>query len=134
MDQPEFILQWFKEFIQFNHSSCPVLVIENGHCSRISMEVIKLAQQNQIHLLCLLSHTSHILQPLDVGVFKSLKSHFNKACRDFFYHPRHVIRSEDFSGLLAEAWPKAVTPVNIMKGFKHCGIIFSTKSRCHLLD
>ena len=108
-------LQWFKKYIP---SARPVLTIEDGHCSHISMEVIKLAQENQIHLLCLPSHTSHILQPLDVGVFKSLKSHFNKACRDFlFSHPGHVIRSEDLSGLLVEAWPKAVTPVNIMKGF-----------------
>ena len=78
-------LQWFKKYIP---SARPVLAIEDGHCSHISMEVIKLAQENQIHLLCLPSHTTHILQPLDVGVFKSLKSHFNKACRNFlFSHP-----------------------------------------------
>ena len=49
----------------------------------MSMEVIELARANNVHLLCLPAYSTHILQPLDVAVFKSLKSHFSKACRDF---------------------------------------------------
>ena len=42
---------------------------------------LELACANDIHLLCLPAHTTHILQPLDIGVFKVFKSHFHVACR-----------------------------------------------------
>ena len=61
-------LEWFRFSIP---SAQPVLLIKDGHSSHISLEVIELAQENDVHLLCLPSHMSHLLQPLDVGVFKS---------------------------------------------------------------
>ena len=57
-------LEWFKFFIANIPPTRPVLLIEDGHASHISIEVIKLAQSNDIHLLCLPSHTTHLLQPL----------------------------------------------------------------------
>ena len=74
-------------------------------------------------MLCLPSHTSHLLQPLDVDVFKSLKSSFNKACKQFMApRPGSVVKSEDPASLLAVARPHSVKPVNIMSGFRKCGI------------
>ena len=116
-------LQWFEFFVASIPPARPVLLIEDGHASHISLEVIKLAQENDIHLLCLPSHTTHLLQPLDVGVFKSMKSQFNKACKHFMTSkPGRVITSEDLASLLAVTWPQCMTPVNIMSGFRKCGI------------
>ena len=116
-------LQWFEFFVASIPPACPVLLIEDGHASHISLEVIKLAQENDIHLLCLPSHTTHLLQPLDVGVFKSMKSQFNKACKHFMTSkPGRIITSEDLASLLAVTWPQCMTPVNIMSGFRKCGI------------
>ena len=101
----------------------PVLLILDGHASHVSIEVIELARCNQIHMLCLPSHTTHILQPLDVGVFKSLKANYSKACRKYISeNPGRVVTTEAVASLLAVAWPLSVTPVNIMAGFKKCGI------------
>ena len=50
----------------------------DGYGTHMSIELIELAQSNGVHLLCLPSHTTHILQPLDVGVFKSFKSNFSR--------------------------------------------------------
>ena len=127
------------------YSARPVLIIEDGHSSHVSLEVIKLARENDIYLLCLPSHCTHILQPLDVGFFKSLKANFNKVCKDFlFAHPGQSIRSEDLAHFLSLAWPKALTPVNVMKGFKQCVIThiilelyqigFWLHQRCFLLN
>ena len=69
----ELYLEWFRFFLANIPPTRPVLLIEDGHSSHISMEVIELARCNNIHVLCLPSHTTHLLQPLDVGVFKSLK-------------------------------------------------------------
>ena len=52
-------------------------------CVPITLDVIELACKNDIHLLCLPSHSSHILQPLDIGVFKSFKTHYPKACQKY---------------------------------------------------
>ena len=55
-------------------------------------EIIDYAILHQIEIMCLPAHSSHLLQPLDVAVFKSLKSHFGAACRKFLHsNPGKVI-------------------------------------------
>ncbi len=49
-----------------------------SHGSHVPNEVIDRARVNNIHLI-----TTHILQPLDVGVFKSFKTIFSKACTGY---------------------------------------------------
>lgn len=114
---------WFQFFLQNIPSARPVLIIEDGHSSHISIEVIEEARKNDVHFLCLPSHTTHILQPLDVAVFKSFKTNYSKACKQFLdSHPGQVVTSEAIAGILAQAWPQSMTPVNIMSGFRKCGI------------
>ena len=64
----ELYIDWFKFFLQQIPPVCYVLLLQDGHSSHASIELIELAKANNIHLLCLLSHTTHTLQPLDVGV------------------------------------------------------------------
>ena len=71
-------IEWFDFFLKTIPPTKPVLLIEDGHSSHVSIEVIKLVRKNNVHLLCLPSHTTHLLQALDVGIFKSLKSYYNK--------------------------------------------------------
>jgi len=119
----EMFCKWFNFFVNSIPPPRPVLLILDGHASHVSIEVIELARCNQIHMLCLPSHTTHILQPLDVGVFKSLKANYSKACRKYISeNPGRVVTTEAVASLLAVAWPLSVTPVNIMAGFKKCGI------------
>ena len=114
-------LDWFQFFLQNVPPTRPVLLLQDGHSSHISIELIELARQNDVHLLCFTAHTTHILQPLDVGVFKSFKANFSKACHKYISHPGRVITCV-IAALVAEAWPVSLTPVNIMGGFKKCGI------------
>ena len=65
----EIYMEWF-----FLPPTRPVLLIEDGHSSHITIEVVELACASDVHLLCLPPHTTHILQLLDVGVFKSFKT------------------------------------------------------------
>ena len=103
--------------------SRPALLIMDGHGSHVSIDVIELARANNIHLLCLPSHTTHILQPLDVGVFKSFKLNFSKACTRYLAaNPGRVITNDRLASLVAEAWPHSFTALNVMSGFKKCGI------------
>jgi hypothetical protein len=66
--------EWFvKSFIPQamarNESGKPILLIYDSHGSHDTLNLIELAQQHNIILFCLPPHTTHKLQPLDVGVF-----------------------------------------------------------------
>ena len=115
-------LEWFKFFLSSIPPARPVLLIEDGHASHISIDVIELARKNEVYLLCLPSHTTHILQPLDIAVFKSVKSHYSSECRKYLLnHPGQVITTHNIASLIGKVWPLAFTPVNIMTGFKKAG-------------
>jgi DDE superfamily endonuclease len=65
---------WFKDtFIpqakERNKSTNPILLIYDGHGSHERYNLLHLAQDNNIILFALPPHTTHKLQPLDVGVF-----------------------------------------------------------------
>ena len=56
----------------------PRLLIVDGHGSHETTEFMWLCFQNNIRLLFLPPHTSHVLQPLDLAVFSSLKVAYKK--------------------------------------------------------
>lgn len=51
----------------------PILIIYDGHSTHITIALIELAMENNITILKLPPHISHLLQPLDLSVFRSLK-------------------------------------------------------------
>jgi hypothetical protein len=112
-------LEWLKFFVANIPPTRPVLLIQDGHASHMSNEAIEFSRSNHIHVLCLPSHTTHILQPLDVGVFKSFKVNFSKACTKYISaNPGCVVTTNVLASLLAEAWPSSFIVLNIMSGFR----------------
>ena len=57
------------------------ILLFDGYHSHLTYAVAKLAMDNKVHLFCLPPHTSHALQPLDVGCFKSAKSMRYTICK-----------------------------------------------------
>ncbi len=90
----------------------------------MTIDVLELARANGIHLLCLPAHTTHILQPLDVGVSNLLSPTSPKPAIRTLWSilAARVITTDVLAFLVAEAWPHSLTPLNIMGGFKKCGI------------
>ena len=81
-------------------SARPILLIYNGHASHLSIEVIEKARANDIHLLCLPSHTTHIL---DVSVMSSFKYHFSKVRKQFVTkNPGRVVTEADLASLIEQ--------------------------------
>ena len=116
-------LEWFAFFIKNIPPVRPVLLVQDGHSSHISIELVEMARANDVTLLCLPAHTSHILQPLDVGVFKSFKASFNKTCGNYVrQHPGRVITTDVLASMVAQAYPTSFTPVNVLSGFKKAGV------------
>ena len=57
----------------------PVILFYDGHVSHLTFKTAQSCMEEKIITICLPPHTSHTLQPLDVGVFKPLKDHWKKS-------------------------------------------------------
>ena len=109
-------MEWFHFFLSYIP---PTLLIQDGHSSHISIDINKLARENSIHIICPPSHTTHLLQPLNIGVFKSC---YNEQCRKYMVpHPGRSITTDNIASLVGAAWSLSLTPVNIMAGFRKAG-------------
>jgi hypothetical protein len=49
------------------------MLILDGHASHLTPEFDRACTENNIIQICMLSHSSHLLQPLDVSCFAVLK-------------------------------------------------------------
>ena len=58
--------------------SAPRCLIVDGHSSHIAWKVVKYALDHGIHMICLPSKSTHLLQPLDVGCFGVLQTTYEK--------------------------------------------------------
>ena len=122
--ESELFMVWIKKvFLQYCGSQLPVLLFVDGHASHITIDAIDLARDNSIILFCLPPHTTNALQPLDVSVFKSLKSHFSKAVHALSFTKKDFIVSKrEFACVVKTPFEKAFSMSNIKAGFKKCGI------------
>jgi hypothetical protein len=69
-------LAWLKHFNTHTKArsvGAHQLLIVDGHESHNSHEFYKYCEEEKIIVLCMPPHSSHLLQPLDVGCFSPLK-------------------------------------------------------------
>ena len=73
------------------------ILIVDGHDSHMTLPVLKFCLENKIFLLCLPPHTTHNLQPCDVGVFGPCGTHYSNMIREKVAFTTHyVIDKIDF--------------------------------------
>ena len=119
----ELFLTWFQTFIRGIPSSRPVVLLMDSHASHISPEVITMASANQIIIVTFPSHTSHLLQPLDVAVYRPLKLAWQKYLRQFQEgNPLRRPGRFDFHGMFNPAFLEAFSRQNLISGFCKAGI------------
>jgi hypothetical protein len=101
----------------------PRLLIADGHSSHITGNMISLFIDNNIDLLILPPHCSHMLQPLDVGVFGPMKKYHG-------YETDKLVRAGITRFLRAE-WvtlyqtirTKALSADNIYSAWRGAGLV-----------
>lgn len=69
----EWLHKVFEPELRKKSGNRPRMLIMDGHSSHITGNMIALCIENNIDLLILPPHCSHLLQPLDVGVYGPLK-------------------------------------------------------------
>lgn len=101
----------------------PVLLLLDNHDTHLSIAALNYAKESGIVMLSFPPHCSHKLQPLDRSVFGPLKKFINSACTAWMKsNPGKVITIYDIPGIVATSLPMALTPSNIMSGFRVTGI------------
>ena len=68
----------FIKHLNENNIQRPVVSMYDGHESHSMYQTVISAVENGVIIIALLPHTSHALQPLDVGLFKPLKTQWRK--------------------------------------------------------
>ena len=76
---------------------------------------------NKITILCLPPNTSHATQPLDVGVFRALKTLWRSVLTVHYANPFNSVDKTNFPSLVAEFWPQ-LKGSNCTAGFEATGL------------
>ena len=106
-----------------NHSvGAKQLLILDGHSSHLITGFDAFCKGNGIICLCMPAHSSHLLQPLDVGVFGPLKHAYGKLVEAMMRGGNNHIDKTDFLSLYPSACNNVFTRDNIYGGFAGAGL------------
>jgi hypothetical protein len=113
-------LQWLKHFNE--HTKRRVigayrLLIIDGHESHNSLDFQQYCKDHKIITLCMPPHSSHLLQPLDVGCFSPLKTAYSRQAEDLMRNKITHITKLEFLLCFKGAFDAAITKANIQGGF-----------------
>jgi hypothetical protein len=99
------------------------LLLCDGHGSHLTYEFVKFCEDHDIILYILVPHTSHFLQPLDVGVFHALKHWHNEAIFAASYTGIGKFTRVEFLAALRSIREKTFKIQTIRHGFRLTGIV-----------
>lgn len=87
------------------------------------MDLLELARQEDINIVALPPHTTHMLQPLDRVVFGPFKKAYKKYCTEFLAEkPENVISKVTWPKILSSVWDEVMRPDLLQKAFEATGI------------
>ena len=115
-------IRWIEHFAQYKPAG-NVLLVYDGAASHLDPSIVDAADCHQIHLFCLPSNTTHELQPMDKSVFRSFETYWDEDVLKFWrLHPDRQVNKERFGKIFTPAWYRAMTPANVINGFKSTGL------------
>ncbi|KAH3956578.1 hypothetical protein HBH52_256050 [Parastagonospora nodorum] len=89
------------------------LLIIDGHESHNSLEFQQYYKDNKIITICMPPHSSHLLQPLNVGCFAPLKKAYRRQAEELMRNQITHITKLKFLPCFKRAFDAAITPSNI---------------------
>jgi hypothetical protein len=119
-------LAWLKHFDAHTKASSVGayrLLIIDGHDSHCSVDFQDYCKENKIIALCMPSHSSHLLQPLDVVPHSLLKRHYGDGISLLARSRIHHVNKETFLPAFKEAYKKTFTLENVRAGFQGAGLV-----------
>jgi len=116
-------LQHFERHTKHRTTGVWRLLILDGHESHNSLQFQEFCKANNIITLCMPPHSSHLLQPLDVGCFAPLKKAYGRQIEDLIRNSINHITKLEFLPAFKAAFDAAITKDNIKGAFRGSGLI-----------
>ncbi|CAC5405936.1 unnamed protein product [Mytilus coruscus] len=104
-----------------------VLLLLDGHTSHIPVSTFEWARNHNIILQLIPAHTSHFLQPLDVGCYGLLKDIYNSLCHKTIRTKKCALDHNDVCPMVCKAYKNALSTNNLQSAFRKTGIYPFTK-------
>jgi hypothetical protein len=119
----EYITNIVYPWLLRNKIAFPVILFIDGHTSHQSLPTSRFCDSHGIILVALYPNSTHIIQPMDVAVFRTLKGAWKVQTNEWRHANMHQeLKKKDFAPLLAAAIEKAVKPEVLQNGFRKCGL------------
>lgn len=119
----EYVSNIFHPWLIKNNIPLPVIFYVDGHKSHLTMHLSDFCSDNGIILISLFPNATHMLQPMDVGVFHPLKNGWKNAVARFrVENNKQKIRKENFAPLLATTIKEVVNVKILQNAFRTCGL------------
>lgn len=101
------------------------LLFLDGHGSHVTMKFLDYCEANKILMATYPPHSTHSLQPLDVGIFSPLSKAYSDELEAFLHASQGLsaITKRDFFRLFWKAWNKALSPANIASSWRATGLL-----------
>jgi len=117
-------IAWLKHFIKHTHAGPTKqwkMLLLDGHITHENPDFVILAHENHIKPFEYPSHLTHVLQPLDVGVFRPWKHYHNKAIQKSIRSLDFEYTISSFFRDLSDIREQALKPHTIRNAFKDSG-------------
>ncbi|XP_044749782.1 MFS-type transporter clz9-like [Coccinella septempunctata] len=122
----EIFLRWFQKFVILTNASKtnPVMLILDGHATHTqNLQLIDEARKYGVTIICFPPHTTHKLQPADVGFMRPLSIFYDQALTAWLRSsPGKVVSQFQVAELFGQAFIRAATMLTAINAFKACGI------------
>lgn len=118
-------LEWLQHFVGITRPTIEkkVILVMDNHTSHKYLPALEYASENNVIFISLAPHTTHRTQPLDRCIYGPLKTYFEQAVSVFQRsHVGRIISQFDVAKLFGEAYLKAASPQNAVRGFECTGI------------
>lgn len=108
----------------------PIVLIADGFPGHLNLDLQKYCNSKDVIYVILLPNATHLIQPLDVAVFKSVKNEY-KIQSSLYKREKGKtdIIEEDFIKILAATLKNSVTPELVKKSFEVTGLFPLKTSR-----
>lgn len=118
----EYVVNVFYPWLEENQIKRPIIFFLDGHKSHLTLHLSNFCSDHGIEVVALYPNSTHLLQPMDLAVFRPLKLFWKKCVNDWkLKNLGKNVKKENFAPVLQKAVDK-LTPDCIKSGFRAGGL------------
>lgn len=120
----EYITNIFHPWLQAQKIETPVILFVDGHVSHLTIHTSEFCSKNGIILVALLPNATHLIQPMDVAVFRTLKGGWKESVKEWRQKnlDNPTLKKRHFAPLLKELIREKVQEHVLKNGFRKSGL------------